>query len=179
VVSFGSVSHEVVLGRLDPLLADELLARLARLWLDYTVWDGLRLTRPGVGLPQGSVISPMLANLCLDTLDERLLEAGLKVVRYADDFVVLGRSRKVVERAYELTEEALGSLRLKLHAGKTRIVRHSEPFRFLGVIFLKDLLLQPFRANRKTLKVLSSAPPIPPAFFPARERRPLRRYRVV
>lgn len=175
---FGSVPHDVVLSRLTPLVADELLLRLVRLWLDHTVWDGLHLTRPGIGLPQGSVVSPMLANLCLDTLDERLLAAKLRVVRYADDFVVLARSRKAVELAHELTGEVLDSLRLRLHEGKTRIVRRNEPFRFLGVIFLKDMLLQPFRSNRRRLKVLSVARPIPAAFLRGSECRPLRRYRA-
>jgi len=53
----------------------------------------------------------------------------------------------------------------------------AEGFRFLGVIFLKDLLLQPFKPGRKHLRVLSAAGPLPPAFFPESERRPLRRYR--
>ena len=58
------------------------------------------------------------------------------------------------------------------------IVRFSEGFRFLGTIFLKDLLLQPWKPGRKRLKVLSVAPPMPEIFFPQSERRPLRRYRV-
>jgi hypothetical protein len=119
----------------------------------------------------------MLANLCLDAFDEKLLQAGLKLVRYSDDFVVLAKSRRAAEDARELTEEALAQLRLRLHQGKTRVVRASEGFRFLGVIFLKDLLVQPYRRGRKRLKVLSSAPPLPEQFFPAAERRPLRRYR--
>jgi len=121
----------------------------------------------------------MIANLCLDVLDDRLLAEGLKMVRYADDFVVLTKSRKAAERAEALTEEVLTSLRLRLNEAKTRIVRFSEGFRFLGVIFLKDLLLQPWKPGRKHLKVLSVAGPLPDHFFPQGERRPLRRYRVV
>ncbi|MBM3749309.1 MAG: CRISPR-associated endonuclease Cas1, partial [Acidobacteria bacterium] len=142
------------------------------------VWDGLQLLRPERGIPQGSVVSPMLANLCLDELDERLLGAGLKMVRYADDFVVLAKSRKVAERARELSGQVLGELRLRLHEGKSQIVRFSEGFRFLGVIFLKDLLLQPWRGKRKRLRVLSAAPPIPAAFLGEKDRRRLRQVRV-
>jgi retron-type reverse transcriptase len=65
---FDSVDRELILGRLSTLVHDETAVRLVRLWLDYAVWDGLHLTRPNLGLPQGSVISPMLANLCLDVL---------------------------------------------------------------------------------------------------------------
>jgi len=117
---FGSVARDLVLGRLSTLIHDDTVLRLAHLWLDYAVWDGLHLTRPNLGLPQGSVISPMLANLCLDVLDDRLLAEGIQLVRYADDFVILTKSRKAAERAYALTEETLAGLRLRLNAGKTR-----------------------------------------------------------
>jgi len=174
---FGSVDRELAVGRLATLIHDETVVRLVRLWLDSAVWDGLHLTRPTLGLPQGAVISPMIANLCLDVLDDRLLEEGLAMVRYADDFVVLTKGRKAAERALALTEEVLASLRLRLNEGKTRIVRFSEGFRFLGTIFLKDLLLQPWKPGRKRLKVLSVAPPLPESFFPQNERRALRQYR--
>jgi len=174
---FDSVSRELVFSRLAPLVHDETVLRLTRLWLDYAVWDGLHLTRPPLGLPQGAVLSPTLANLCLDAFDERLLGAGLKLVRYSDDFVVLSKSRKAAQDALELTAEALAQLRLKLKDGKTQLVRASEGFRFLGVIFLKDLLVQPLPGGRKRLKAVSVAPSMPDAFFPQSERRPLRRYR--
>ena len=173
---FSSVDRGLLLGRVATVVHDETIVRLIALWLDYAVWDGLHLLRPPLGIAQGSVISPMLANLCLDALDDRLLAEGIRYVRYADDFVILAKSRKGAERAYELAEETLAGLRLRLDEGKTRIVRFSEGFRFLGVIFLKDLLVQPFRAAKR-LKVLSVAGVLPPAFFPASERRALRQYR--
>jgi group II intron reverse transcriptase/maturase len=176
---FATVNRDLVIGRLPTLVADETVIRLVRLWLDYAVWDGLHLTRPPLGLPQGAVISPMLANLCLDTLDDRLLAGGLKMVRYADDFVVLTKSRKAAEQAQALTEEVLEGLRLRLNEDKTRIVRFSDGFKFLGTIFLKDLLLQPWKPGRKRLRVLSVAPPLPESFYPESERRPLRRYRAL
>lgn len=174
---FNSVASDVVMARLNPLVRDETVLALVRQWLDYAVWDGVTFRRPGVGLPQGSVVSPMLANLCLDVLDDRLEGAGLKLVRYADDFVVLTKSRKAAERAYALTEQTLGELRLKLKESKTRIVRFSEGFRFLGVIYLKDLLVQPFPTGRKKLKILSMAGPWTGGPLPDGERRALRRYR--
>jgi group II intron reverse transcriptase/maturase len=176
---FATVDRELAIGRLSTLVPDETAVRLVRLWLDSAVWDGLHLTRPTLGLPQGAVVSPMIANLCLDALDDRLLAEGLKMVRYADDFVVLTKSRKVAERAEAITEEVLAGLRLRLNTGKTRIVRFSEGFKFLGTIFLKDMLLQPWKPGRKRLKVLSVAGPLPEHFFPLDERRPLRRYRVL
>jgi CRISPR-associated protein Cas1 len=99
-------------------------------------------------------------------------------VRYADDFVVLAKSRKHIERARELTEDTLERLELRLHANKTRIVRYDQGFKFLGVVFLNDMLLQPLPSARKQLRVLSSARPIPEPFFLDKEKRPLRRYRA-
>ncbi len=176
---FSSVNKEMAIGRLATLVPDETAIRLVRLWLDYAVWDGLHLTRPPLGLPQGAVVSPMIANLCLDAMDDRLLAEGLKLVRYADDFVILTKARKAAERAQALTEEALAGLRLRLNQRKTRITRFSEGFKFLGTIFLKDLLLQPWKPGRKRLKVLSVAPALPASFFPQNERRPLRHYRAI
>lgn len=177
---FDSVDRSLVLNRLATLVPDETAVRLCHLWLDYAVWDGLHLTRPTLGIAQGAIVSPLLANLCLDTLDDRVTAAGIKMVRYADDFVVLSKSGPAAERALKLTEETLASLHLRLNTEKTRITRFSEGFKFLGVIFLKDLLAQPWKpGERKRLKVFSSAPPLPPNFFPDGERRPLRRYRLI
>lgn len=174
---FESVDRDLALGRVAALVPDELAVRLVKLWLDCPVWDGLRLLHLDKGLPQGLVVSPMIANLCLDTLDEKLLDGGFQVVRYADDFVVLTKGRKAAEQALRLSEETLGQLRLRLHEGKTRLLRFSDGFKFLGTIFLKDLLLQPWKPGRKRLKVLSSAPSLPEAFFPVSEKASLRKVR--
>ena len=135
---FDNVNRPLVLGRLATLIPDETAVRLCHLWLDYASWDGLHLTRPKLGIPQGAIVFPMLANLCLDSLDDRLVEAGVKMVRCAD---------------------SLNHLHLRLKEIKTRVTRFSDGFKFIGVI--------------------SSAPAIPPLFFPQSERRPLRRYQLV
>ncbi|MCB1022345.1 MAG: CRISPR-associated endonuclease Cas1, partial [Acidobacteria bacterium] len=75
------------------------------------------------------------ANLCLDELDEALLGAGLHMVRYADDFVVLADSRHRARQALALTEDALAGLELRLDPEKTRITRYDDGFKFLGVVF--------------------------------------------
>jgi group II intron reverse transcriptase/maturase len=177
---FDSVDRALVLDRLATLIPSETAVRLCNLWLDYTAWDGLNLTRPALGLPQGLVVSPMLANLCLDTLDDRLTEAGVRMVRYSDDFVVLAKSEPAAQSALKLAAETLEQLHLRFKDSKTRVVRFSDGFKFLGVIFLKDLLATPYRAGaRQRLRVISSAPGLPAPFFPSSERRPLRHYKLV
>lgn len=175
---FDSLDWDIALSRLTPLIPDELSIRLARLWLESPVWDGLNLSPRQRGLPQGAVISPMIANLCLDTLDERLEAGGYKVVRYADDFVVLAKSRPAAERARELTESVLASLRLRLKEEKTSILEGSEGLRFLGVLFFRDMLLRPYQSKPLQRGIASIAGPLPPDLHNSPLRRRLRDTRL-
>jgi len=84
------------------------------------------------GTPQGGVISPLLANIALNSLDWRLHDAGLRFVRYADDFVVLGQSEAQVKEAHALVQEHLSQLGLTLSAEKTKQTQFREGFVFLG-----------------------------------------------
>ncbi len=92
-----------------------------------------------MGTPQGGVISPLLANIYLHVLDEAWVKRGHgRLVRYADDGVVLCRSRAEAEVALELVRDVLDELGLELHAEKTRIVdlrEGREGFDFLGCHF--------------------------------------------
>jgi group II intron reverse transcriptase/maturase len=99
--------------------------------------DG-RVKTTTAGTPQGGVISPLLANVYLDDLD-RIWTATCshlgQLVRYADDFVILCRTREQAEQALEKVREILGLLRLELHPTKTRLVElglGQEGFEFLG-----------------------------------------------
>jgi group II intron reverse transcriptase/maturase len=177
---FDSVDRRIALSRLAAVVQDDLAIRLNALWIDHAIWDGLHLKRPALGIPQGAVVSPMIANLVLDRLDDRLEGSGLVMVRYADDFVVLAKGKGAAEQALELVTETLEELRLRLHAGKTRVVRYRDGFRFLGVIFLKDWLLQPWKpaakGARPTTRIIRFAGDLPDVFFPDSERRRLRKY---
>lgn len=95
---------------------------------------------PEQGTPQGAVLSPLLANLYLHPLDQEMAEAGYEMVRYADDFVVLCRSREEAEQALEKLQSWTAPAGLKLHPVKTRIVNANEPggFDFLGYHFEQD-----------------------------------------
>src|SRR5204863_5870177 len=74
-----------------------------------------------LGTPQGGPLSPLLANIYLHRLDERLVAAGLGLVRYADDFVIFARSESEAEAALTLAREVLeGELGLAMHPEKTR-----------------------------------------------------------
>ncbi len=115
---------------------------LIQLWLAAPAQAENRIISKHKGVPQGSPLSPMLANLYLDHLDETLLDDNKKLVRYADDFLVLCKSRKAAENALELTEEVLHSLRLRINRTKTRVVDFDQGFRFLGVQFIRSLVFK-------------------------------------
>lgn len=131
------------------------------MWVQAEVWDGEKITWLKRGLPQGSVISPVLANLFLDELDEALLAQNLKLVRYADDFVILCKTPRQAEQALRLTEQKLAQLHLGLNRSKTSIRKFDDSFKFLGVFFWKDLTMLPFEKRIRERRVLSLPPPLP------------------
>jgi len=103
------------------------------------LWERRQSARPRqIGTPQGGPISPLLANVYLHEFDVRLTRAGLRLVRYADDFVVCCPSEARARHARQVAEQELGRLRLRLHPDKTRIVACADPLRFLGHEFDAD-----------------------------------------
>jgi CRISPR-associated protein Cas1 len=138
---FDNIDHETLLTKLRRTLPDHSLLPLIELWLAAVIHSPGRQPRLLTkGVAQGSPLSPLLANLYLDELDEALLENDLRLVRFADDFVILCRRLGDAEAALELTENVIESLRLNLNPDKTRIVHFDAGFRFLGVDFIRNLL---------------------------------------
>lgn len=144
---FYRIPHAPLLAQLARVAPDQNLRPLIDLWLGCDVLDQGRIQASTIGIAQGSPLSPMLANLYLDHLDEALLGENLAVIRYADDFVVLTKCRERAEDALELTEEILRKLHLKLNPLKTRIVSLDEGFQFLGWNFVRTLAVPVHRKN--------------------------------
>lgn len=136
---FDEVSHKLLMIEVEKLVKDEGILRLIHLWLKATVVDGNNRYKLHKGIPQGSPLSPLLANLYLDHLDEALLNQQFHVVRYADDFVVLCKSPARANEAVRLTKKILKELKLKLNNKRTKIVDFNQGFRFLGVQFVRSL----------------------------------------
>lgn len=99
------------------------------------VYLARRRREGGLGTPQGAPISPLLANIYLHGFDQRMTQAGFRMVRYADDFVICCPSEARAKYAQQTADRALTSLRLRLHPEKTRLVPCTQPFRFLGYEF--------------------------------------------
>lgn len=139
---FDEIDHALLLAKLRRTVADHSLLPLIELWLAATLQphDGGQprlLTR---GVPQGSPLSPLLSNLYLDDFDEAMLERNLRLVRFADDFLILCRDREAARQALELTEAVVDALRLRLKPEKTRVTHFDEGFSFLGVDFIRNLM---------------------------------------
>lgn len=113
-------------------------------------------------LLQGTVlplaISPPLANLFLDELDETLTEMGLKLVRYADDFLILCKTPEAAADAIALTDMLLEDLKLKLNPEKTCIVNFNQGFKFLGAVLLKNDIYLPFGQKKEATDYLPKLP---------------------
>lgn len=131
---FDSIPHEGVLAMLQAYLAPDALELLRRL-LRTPVRDGQSISTPEIGLPQGALISPLLANLYLTPFDRTVDQAPAALVRFADDFALLAPTAGGVGASLERGEHILGQLRLRLHAKKTRIVSFEQGFDFLGFHF--------------------------------------------
>jgi len=138
---FDSVDLDLLGAKLHALFPDDPLVSALTAWLRAPVrFGGLTIERTR-GLPQGMPVSPVLANLYLDELDERVLGEGFRLIRYADDFVVLCRDREAAERARDEVRHALDALGLALHEEKTRVTSFEAGFTFLGHVFCRSLAL--------------------------------------
>ena len=85
-----------------------------------------------IGTPQGGVISPLLANIVLNELDWRLEQAGFRFVRYADDFVIVCKSRSQAKAALTEVEKIMTDLGLQLSPEKTKVASYGKGYEFLG-----------------------------------------------
>jgi group II intron reverse transcriptase/maturase len=136
---FGSASHERLLAAVAEVVADGRALRLVHAFLQAGVMEEGRKRTLVAGTPQGGVISPLLSNAFLNTFDHQMLAAGHRAVRYADDMVVVCRTREeadaVLQQVRQILEAQLG---LRLHPHKTRIVHITEGFEFLGFRFWRD-----------------------------------------
>lgn len=135
---FGSISHEKMMERLEEYISDGKLLGLLQAYLKQDIVKGMSGWTPVSGTPQGAVISPLLANLYLHDLDKRMQEHGYRMVRYADDYVVLCREEAEAKQALAEMEQWVSSNGLKLHADKTHMGdwwQAGQGFEFLGYRF--------------------------------------------
>ena len=135
---FDNIDHDALMGQVERRIIDRKLLKLLRSWLRAGVFEAGVVTDSEAGTPQGSPISPLLANIALHVLDEVWQCEGRRLgtlVRFADDFVVLCPSQERAVAARDLAAATLEPLGLSLHLDKTQIVeirQGAQGFDFLG-----------------------------------------------
>lgn len=135
---FGSISHDRMMERIEEYISDGNLLKLLEKYLKQDIVKELSTWTPLRGTPQGAVISPLLANLYLHELDVKMRECGYRMIRYADDFVVMCRDEAEAKRAMQEVEKWMAENGLRLHAEKTHIGdcrQKGQGFEFLGYRF--------------------------------------------
>ena len=138
---FDTLPHTKLMERVEERVSDGAVLRLVKGYLKQEVMEGMKRWTPEGGSPQGAVISPLLSNIYLNPLDHEMEKKGREMVRYADDFVILSRSREEAEKALEEVREWVEQAGLRLHPEKTRISDASVKggFDFLGYHFERGM----------------------------------------
>jgi group II intron reverse transcriptase/maturase len=129
---FDNIPHILIVDAIAEEVADGNVLSLIEKFLAAGVMEGGVFKPTTIGTPQGGVISPLLANIVLNKLDWRLEESGYRFVRYADDFVVVCKSRQQAEAALEVVAEIMTELGLSLSPEKTKIASYGTGYEFLG-----------------------------------------------
>ena len=135
---FDSIPHERLMARVGERISDGRLLALLAAWLRQDIVRDLQRWTPTAGTPQGAVISPLLANLYLHPLDVKMSELGYRMVRYADDFVILCQTASQAQAALEEVKAWVQENGLNLHPDKTHIGDcrvKGQGFEFLGYRF--------------------------------------------
>ena len=131
---FDRLDHEVLIAGVQSKVTDGSILRLVKLFLNSGVMVGKHWVASNIGSPQGGVISPLLANIYLDAFDQEMKRRNHRIVRYADDILILCKSRAAAENALTSATQILEKdLKLTVNTEKTHIAHSDKGVKFLGV----------------------------------------------
>lgn len=133
---FDNIPHNLIMESIAAKIADgNILNTIEKVLKSGVIEEDGELKPTLKGTPQGGVISPLLANATLDHLDWFLEGSNLHFVRYADDFVVLCKTKAEAEKALDVIQNFLTDMGLELSKEKTKVSSFSKGFNFLGFTF--------------------------------------------
>jgi group II intron reverse transcriptase/maturase len=131
---FDRLDHDLIVASFRRRVRDGSILALLRMFLESGVMIGGDWEATEIGSPQGGVISPLVSNVYLDAFDQEMKRRGHRIVRYADDILILCRSKSAAHHVREVATALLeGDLRLTVNAEKTHVVHASQGVKFLGV----------------------------------------------
>jgi RNA-directed DNA polymerase len=135
---FDTIPWDRLMARIEEKIADRKVLQLIEQFLKADIMEECKCWTPSQGTPQGGVLSPLLSNIYLHPLDKLMKENGIRMVRYADDFVIMCKSQEEAEEAYNKVKTWVNDNGLTLHPEKTHIGNCKSPgegFEFLGYRF--------------------------------------------
>ena len=152
---FDTLNHELLMNLLRKNIRDKRVIELIKRYLKAGVMENGIRVKTEEGSPQGGPLSPLLANIYLNEYDQEMARRGVPVIRYADDIVVLAKSKRAAQRLLETTQRYLeGKLKLRMNVEKSRVVSvfAIRNFKFLGFALGKGKDGIYIRAHVKSLK---------------------------
>lgn len=152
---FDTLNHELLMELLRKQIHDKRVTGLIKKYLKAGVMEDGVITRTREGSPQGGPLSPMLANIYLNEFDQEMARRGVKVVRYADDIVVVTKSKRAAEHMLESCRKFLeGKLKLTMNLQKSKVVSmfSRRNFKFLGCCLGKNGRGVYIRVHRNSLQ---------------------------
>jgi RNA-directed DNA polymerase len=160
---FDRLDHDLIIASIRRRIRDGSILTLLRMFLESGVMIDGNWEATEIGSPQGGVISPLISNVYLDAFDQEMKRRGHRIVRYADDILILCRSQTGAEHACEIATDILeGELRLTVNKDKTHLVHASRGVKFLGVEIglrwtrIQDKKVSAFKAKVKALTCRNS-----------------------
>ena len=156
---FDTIPHAALIRQIEERISDGRVLELIGLFLSQDIIHGMKRWTPTGGTPQGAVISPLLANVYLHPLDRQMKQQGYRMVRYADDFVVLCRTAQQAQAVLEEVKSWVEQNGLRLNADKTHVGdcrQAGQGFEFLGYRFeagQRWVRPKSFKALRERIRV--------------------------
>jgi group II intron reverse transcriptase/maturase len=139
---FGQMRNNIVLKQLASWHVPGPIRQLVRLWLYAKIGNAWRSDQVTAGTSQGSALSPLLCNLYLHPFDQAMQQRTITLVRYADDFVILGQHKAAVQWARVWAAANLKRVGLSMHPNKTGVTNFEAGFQFVGWFFVKEQMYQ-------------------------------------
>ena len=156
---FDTIPHAALIRQIEERISDGRVLELIGLFLSQDIIQGMKRWTPTGGTPQGAVVSPLLANIYLHPLDRQMKQQGYRMVRYADDFVVLCRTAQQAQAALEEVKSWVAQNGLRLNGDKTHVGdcrQAGQGFEFLGYRFeagQRWVRPKSFKALRERIRV--------------------------